>query len=156
MSQRILDNMMKILTVLVLALPVAAQVNPILPQTSVNIGEMTAPPAIRSKAGTRELGQEAGPGRVLYGWSVAAVLTANAADVASSWNALEANRVVAGPGTQFGYTSVAIKSGFVATSLLIQHLALRHRPDLYKKLAWMNFVTSGVLGGVATHNMGVR
>ncbi len=64
--------------------------------------------------------------------------------------------MVAGPGTQFGFASVAIKSGVVATSLLIQHVALRHRPDLYKKLAWMNFVTAGVLGGVASRNVGVR
>ena len=56
----------------------------------------------------------------------------------------------------FGATSVAIKSGLVATSLLIQHVALRHRPDLYKKLAWMNFATSGVLVGVAKYNMGVK
>src|SRR6266853_1402327 len=147
---------MKTLTLIVFALPVLAQINPILPQTSVNIGELTSPASVAPfKAGARELGQTAGPGRVLYGWSVAAVLTANAADVASSWNALEANRVVAGPGSQFGFTSVAIKSGFVATSLLIQHVALRHRPDLYKKLAWMNFVTSGVLGGVASRNVGV-
>jgi len=33
---------------------------------------------------------------------------------------------------------------------------LRHRPDLYKKLAWLNFGTSGLLGGVAAHNMSVR
>ena len=64
--------------------------------------------------------------------------------------------MVAGGGSQFGVTSVAIKSGFVATSLVIQHIALRHRPDLYKKLAWLNFGTAGVLGGVAGHNMRVR
>lgn len=101
--------------------------------------------------------QEAGkPGRTMYGWSVAAVLGANAADAATSWRAQEANPVVSGSGSQFGVASLAIKSGFVGTSLLIQHIALRHRPDLYKRMAWMNFITAGALGGVASHNMNVR
>ena len=96
------------------------------------------------------------PGRTMYGWSVAAALGANAADAATSWRAQEANRVLAGNGSQFGVASLAIKSGLVGTSLLIQQIALRHRPDMYKRMAWMNFVTAGVLGGVASHNMNVR
>lgn len=95
-------------------------------------------------------------GRTMYSWSVAAVLGANAADAATSWRAQEANRALAGNGGQFGVASLAIKSGFVGTSLLIQHIALRHRPDMYKRMAWMNFITAGVLGGVASHNMNVR
>ncbi len=77
-------------------------------------------------------------------------------DTVSSWKGIEANPVVGGSGSQFGYTSMAIKSGLVATSLVIQHVALRHRPDLYKKMAWLNFATSGVLGAVAVHNVEVR
>jgi hypothetical protein len=92
----------------------------------------------------------------MYRWSIAAVLAANVADAATSWRSQEANPVVAGTGTQFGVTSVAIKSGFVGASLLIQHLALRHRPDLYKRLAWMNLITSGAFAGIASHNMSVR
>jgi len=84
------------------------------------------------------------------------VLAANGADVATSWRNREANPFVAGPTTQFGMTSVAIKSGLVGASLLMQHFALRHRPELAKRLAWMNFVSAGALGGVAAHNESLR
>ena len=94
--------------------------------------------------------------RTLYRWSVATVLAANAADVASSWSSREANPLVAGPTNQFGATSMAIKSGFVGASLLMQHFVLRHRPEAAKRLAWMNFISSGVLGGIAAHNMSLR
>ena len=138
-------------------LPMAAQVNPLLPSGPMKIGEMMVPPAAsRFDARTANFGQNTTAGRTLYRWSIATVLAANTADVASSWSQQEANPFVAGGGSQFGIRSVAIKTGFVATSLLIQHIALRHRPDLYKKLAWMNFVTSGVLGGVAKSNMDLR
>jgi len=95
-------------------------------------------------------------GRTMYRWSIAAVLAGSVADVASGWRAQEANPVVAGTGNQFGVQSVAIKSGLVGTSLLIQHIVLRHRPDLYKRMAWMNLITSGALGGVAGYNVSVR
>jgi hypothetical protein len=126
------------LMIATLAMPVLGQVSRI------------APPA------TLDAGERAIPGRNLYNWSVAAVVAANAADIASSWHGQEANPFVAGGGSQFGMKSVAIKSGFVATSLLIQHVALRHRPDLHKRMAWLNFATAGVLSGVAKHNYSVR
>lgn len=150
--------MCKILINLVFfVLPGLAQVNSILPSKPVNISEMAITPAIsRSETATVNLEKAVPAGRTLYRWSIAAAIAANAADAASSWSQQEANPVVAGGGAQFGATSIAIKSGFVATSLVIQHIALRHRPDLYKKLAWLNFGTAGVLGGVAHYNMGVR
>ena len=138
-------------------LPALAQVNAILPRKPVDIREMAAPSATSgSQAAAVNLEKAGPPGRTLYRWSIAAALAGNIADVASSWSKQEANPVVAGGGSQFGVTSIAIKSGFVATSLVIQHLALRHRPDLYKKLAWLNFGTAGVLGGVAHYNSGLR
>ena len=140
-----------------LTVPVVAQVSPLLPTKPANIREMTAPPAPSAfAAGIKSIGQTAPQGRSLYRWSLAAVVAANGADVASSWSQQEANPLVAGGGSQFGMRSVAIKTGFVATSLLIQHVALRHRPDFYKKLAWMNFATAGVLGAVAKSNMDLR
>jgi hypothetical protein len=87
---------------------------------------------------------------------VATVVAASEADAASSWSGREANPVLAGPAAQFGLGSVALKSGLVGGSLLLQHVALHYRPGLYKRLAWMNFATSGVLGGVTAHNVGVR
>src|SRR5689334_13204323 len=112
---------MKFVVLVLFALPLAAQ--SVEPSRFVNLG---VKPDVTSS-------------RTLYRWSVAAVIGANAADVASSWKGREANPVLAGPGTQFGVTSVAVKSGFVAASLLVQHTVLRHRPDLYKKLSWINF-----------------
>jgi len=147
--------MHKLLTTLMfLSVPVFAQVSStLLPAHPAMIGEITASPAISGReAGTRE----ALPGRHLYRWSIAAVVAANAADVATSWSQQEANPVIARGGAEFGATSMAIKTGFVAASLVIQHVALRHRPDLYRKLAWLNFGTAGVLGGVANYNMRVR
>jgi hypothetical protein len=144
-----------LISMVFVVLPVLGQ-NSLLSSKPVNIGEMTAPPASTRFEATRDVNRTVSPGRTLYRWSLATVLAANVADVASSWSQLEANPVVSGGGAQFGATSVAIKTGFVATSLLVQHIALRHRPDLYKKLAWMNFGTAGVLGGVAKYNMGVR
>jgi hypothetical protein len=96
-------------------------------------------------------------GLTTYKWSMAALIAANSADAISSWRQLEANHVVgAGPRATFGYSSLAIKSSFAGTSLLIQHVVLRHRPDLYKKLAWLNFASAGGLGAVAFHNVSIR
>ena len=84
-----------------LTFPVLAQLNPLQPSKPMNIGETTAPPAVsRFEDGTRESGRTAPPGRTVYRWSIATVLAANAADVASSWNRQEANPFVAGGGTQ--------------------------------------------------------
>jgi hypothetical protein len=96
------------------------------------------------------------PGRTIYRWSVAAVLTANAADAISGWGSLEANPFLAKPGGRFGPGSVALKSGFVGASLLLQHFALRQHPQWYRRIAWMNFITAGALGTVARHNVSIR
>ena len=77
-------------------------------------------------------------------------------DAASSCSGREANPVLAGPAAQFVVGSVALKSGGVRASLPLQHVALHHRPGLYKYLAWVNFATSGVFGWVTAHNVGVR
>ncbi len=156
-----------------LSFPVLAQVSQTSPATPLNqVAAVTTPvaspfvnpsvatPAVSTPAasqiGLKDPSRQERPGLNLYRWSVASVLAANAADVATSWSSSEANPVVAGGGGQFGATSIAIKSGLVGTSLLIQHFTLRHRPDLYRRMAWMNFITTGVLGGVAAHNASLR
>jgi hypothetical protein len=139
-------------------LPLEAQTNGVLPPVpsdAVEISPSVIPP--RQSDPVLLQSQTTGPmGRNLYRWSIAAVLAGNVADAATGWRAQEANPVVAGTGNQFGLLSVAIKSGFVGTSLLIQHIVLRHRPDLYKRMAWMNLITSGALGGVACYNARVN
>lgn len=148
--------MQKLLTVLALALPAMAQ-NQLLPPANKPIAELaavtTAPPA---NSLLRDVDRAAVTGRSLYGWSAAALVSSNVADLASSWRQQEANPVVAGRGAQFGVGSLAIKSGLVGTTLVLEYITLRHRPDLYKRLAWVNFGASGALGAVAAHNMSVR
>src|SRR4051794_22015588 len=94
-----------------LAAPLLAQVNSLLPVKPL-VGNMVSP-----APDSKFLVPVSPSARTLYRWSIAGVLVANVADATSSWHAQEANRVVAGGGTQFGTTSIAIKSGFVATSL---------------------------------------
>lgn len=139
------------------ALSGLAQSSSALPSPNATIAELSAMalPINRNNIvpGTE---QKSPAGRELYRWSIAAAIGANVADVASSWRQPEANSVLAGRSGQFGATSVALKSGFVGTSLLLQHVILRHRPDLYKRMAWMNFATTGVLGATAAHNVSIR
>src|ERR1700680_570445 len=147
---------MKLLSLMLIAFPVMAQENLPIP-SALQLASIAAPvPDSASKPWMRDLDQPSSSNRTLYRWSVATVWAANAADVASSWKNREANPFVAGPTAQFGVTSFAIKSGFVGASLVMQHFVLRHRPDLQKRLAWMNFVTAGALGGVAAHNLSLR
>ena len=143
---------------MLLTLPLAAQVN----LAPVGMPSGTAETAMsviqpHSANFTAERYQESTDlGHNFYRWTVAAVVVANSADAATSWKAQEANPLVAGTGTQFGVVSLVIKSGFVATSLLIQDAVLRHRPDWRKRMAWMNLATAGVLSQVVSHNLHVR
>lgn len=137
---------MRLIPLILFSFSLVGQVNPAL----------TAVPASAGSFLPGRFEESGNAGRNFYRWSVAAVAAANAADAVSSWKAQEANPLVAGTGTRFGIESLAIKSGFVATSLLIQHIALRHRPDWYKRMAWMNVVTAGALGQVARHNSSLR
>lgn len=151
------------LRLLLLACPfaVGAQLTPVaqtVPPASVKVSELmpkTFQPQPLAGPLTGKF-NSAPAGRTMYRWSLVSLAAANGADAISSWRQQEANPLVAGGATQFGGSSLMIKSGFVVTSLVIQQIVLRHRPDLYKKLAWLNFGTAGVLGGVAYHNMGIR
>ena len=145
----------KALSAFLLSFPLMAQESFTVQPTST-LAEATIPAFnSASQVGLHGLDQ-ASPSHTLYRWSMVSLLAANAADAASSWRGQEVNPVVAGPTANFGVTSFAIKAGFVGASLLIQHVVLRHRPDLEKRMAWMNFISSGALGGVAAHNMSIR
>ena len=87
-----------------LALPLAAQTkNALLPApTSVAANAENVSP-VQDNSNVLHPPQETWKsGRTLYGWSIAAVLGANAADAATSWRAQEANRVVAGTAASLG------------------------------------------------------
>jgi len=77
----------------------------------------------------------------------------NVADTFSSWHQPEANLFLANPGTSFDGRSLALKSAFMGASLLLERWALHHNSRLYTPLAWLNFASASVLGGVAAHNM---
>jgi hypothetical protein len=90
-------------------------------------------------------------GRAIYRWSLVTLLAANGADAVTSWQRPEVNPILGSSG-RFDGTSVAIKAGMVGATLLVQHVILRHRPDLQRKMAWFNFTASGVLGAAAFYN----
>ena len=95
--------MMQFLMVMLLSLPLLAQVSPLVPFSSMNVREMVAPAApAASGAALRDIAPAAVPGRATYGWSIAALVAANALDVASSWHGREINPVVGGSAGQFG------------------------------------------------------
>ncbi|MEQ1885623.1 MAG: hypothetical protein ABL967_11220 [Bryobacteraceae bacterium] len=132
-----------------------AQGNRILPAPAATIEEISArmTPADHNQLVSNL--DETPRGRTLYRGSVAAVIGGNAADIATSWQKSEANPVLGGRSGQFGVGALLVKSSFVGVSLFLQHTALRHRPDLYPRLAWLNFVTTGTLGAVAAHNASI-
>lgn len=144
---------MKFLSLLLFSLPLLAQPAP--PGQLATIADLQPQLNLETWKPVR-IAEAQSHGRTVYRWSVATLVTANVVDAASSWNGLEGNPLLARPGTRFGASSVAIKSGFVGASLLLQHFALRHHPGLYKRMAWINFAASGALGGVAAHNFSIR
>ena len=56
----------------------------------------------------------------------------------------------------FARNFILVKARKRSKTMLIQCIVLRHRPDLYKRLAWMNLITAGAVGGVAGYNVSVR
>jgi hypothetical protein len=63
---------------------------------------------------------------------------------------------MAGSGSTFGGQAVAIKLGLVGTSFLLEQVVLRHRPDLYRRIAWLNLGIAGAQGAVVEHNISLR
>ena len=96
---------------------------------------------------------QAGRNKTFYKWSVVAVGAANAADTFSSWGQSESNPALGGT---FGGKSMALKAAFIGTSFVIERVALRHNPKLYKSLGWLNMAVAGGLGAAAAHNVQIR
>jgi hypothetical protein len=97
----------------------------------------------------------AGRAQVSYAASVAALVAANALDIHSSYGKYEVNPLVAGSGGRFTGRSIAVKSGIVAGTLVVQWLIVRKHPEWKAKLAWLNLGTAGVYSGIALRNYGV-
>jgi hypothetical protein len=99
---------------------------------------------------------ERSDGRTFYRWSMVAVTAANTADSISSWHQIEANPLLARPGSQFDGRSLMLKSALLGATFLMERWALRHSPTLYRTFAWVNLTIAGALGGVVTHNMSLQ
>jgi hypothetical protein len=99
---------------------------------------------------------EKSDGRTFYRWSLAAVTAANTADSISSWHRIEANPLLATPGSQFDTKSLMLKSALLGVTILVEHWALRHSPTLYRTFAWVNLTIAGALGGVVAHNASLQ
>src|ERR1039457_4619275 len=150
---------MRLLTILLFGFSLAAQVNSTAPASFLpaDASPPAAPdPTIERSLRTVAPNRTAPSGRSFYRWSVAILAASSAADVASSWSRPEANPVLAHPGATFGAGSVAIKLGLVGTSFLLERVVLRHRPDLYRRVAWLNFGIACVQGAVVQHTISVR
>ena len=151
--------MMRLLTILLFGFSLTAQVNSAASASFLPaaVPLSAAPDAtIERSLRTVETNRTVPPGRAFYRWSVAVLAASSAADAASSWRRPEANPVLAGSGSTFGAGSVAVKLGLVGSSFLLERLVLRHRPDLYRRVAWLNFGIAGALGAVVRHNISVR
>ena len=151
--------MMRLLTILLFGFSLTAQVNSAASASFLPaaVPLSAAPDAtIERSPRTVEANRAVPPGRAFYGWSVAVLAASSTADAASSWRRPEANPVLAGSGSTFGAGSVAVKLGLVGSSFLLERLVLRHRPDLYRRVAWLNFGIAGALGAVVRHNISVR
>ncbi len=150
---------MRLLTILLFGFSLAAQVNSTAPASFLPAAAPlpAAPnPAMERSLPAVEPNLTVPPGRTLYRWSLAILAASSAADVASSWRRPEANPVMAAPGSTFGAGSVAIKLGLVGSSFLLERLILRHRPDLYRHVAWLNFGIAGAQGAVVEHNISLQ
>ena len=147
---------MKVLTVFLFGISLGAQVNltPPAPLLSADAVLPAAPSAaIEHSLRPRKPNRTIPPGRTFYRWSAAILAASGVADVASSWRRPEANPVMAGSGSTFGGQSVAIKLGLVGTSFLLERVVLRHRPDLYRRIAWLNLGIAGAQGAIVAHNV---
>ena len=150
---------MRLLTILLFGFSLAAQVNSTASASLLTAGGplAVAPnPAMELSLRTIEPHHAVPRGRTFYRWSVAILAASGAADIASSWGRPEANPVLASPGSTFGAGSAALKVGLVGSSFLLERVVLRHRPDLYRHVAWLNIGIAGAQGAVVRHNISLQ
>jgi hypothetical protein len=150
---------MRLLTILLFGFSLSAQVHSTASASLFAAGAplTVAPNAMLERSlPTVEPQRTVPPGRSFYRLSVAILAASSVADAGSSWRRPEANPVLAGSGSTFGSGSVAIKLGLVGSSFLLERIVLRHRPDLYRHIAWLNLGIAGAQGAVVRHNLGLR
>jgi hypothetical protein len=88
--------------------------------------------------------------------SAAALVSASALDIASSWGkCCEGNSLLASPDRRFGARGLTIKSGALGGQLLLQYLVARKHPKLARVLGFVNIAGAGAITAVAIHNYGI-
>lgn len=99
--------------------------------------------------------EPAAPARALWKASAAALATANALDIQSSWGKHELNPTLAsGPAASFGAQGALIKLGLQGGLFGLEYLITRGHPTarVYKALAVVNFGAAAGISAVAAHN----
>ena len=86
--------------------------------------------------------------------SLCALAASTAFDASSSMGKRELNPALRSPDGTFGARGIGIKAGLTA-GIIIPQLFFRRQPGMYKNLAIANFVSAGVLTGIAAHNLSV-
>jgi hypothetical protein len=87
--------------------------------------------------------------------SVGALIAASILDTSSSMGKYEQNALLQDPAGKFSTgKGVAIKSGFVAGTVVSQIIMMKKRPkeEIYPSATYINFISAGILGGVAIRN----
>jgi hypothetical protein len=85
--------------------------------------------------------------------SGAALVGASMTDLATSANKNEANPLLRNSSGQISFDrAVPIKLGLAGVTILVQSLATRHRPSLYRESILVNLAGAGVFTGTAFHN----
>lgn len=84
--------------------------------------------------------------------SLLALAAAHSADAATSWNKREMNPLLSPSSGAFGAQMLAVKCAVTVGSIGLQAILLRHRPQLAKMFARLNFMEAGVIGATAIHN----
>ena len=77
-------------------------------------------------------------------------------DVASSYNRLEVNPMLAGPNGRFGAKGVAVKVGVSGAILGAEYLVIRRYPGSSRIFAKLNWAAGFITIGVSAHNFAIR
>jgi hypothetical protein len=116
--------------------------------------EAPVAPFAPSAPATTTIQKASTPGKNLWRASIVTLATANVMDVQSSWGKHELNSTLSGPTGTFGRQGALIKLGFQGGLVGLEYLITRGHPTgkLYRKLAFINFGATALIGGVAAHN----
>jgi hypothetical protein len=112
----------------------------------------------RSKPSTEPSAATFRSQRNLWRYSLGALALANALDMKSSWGRRELNPLTSSQQGTFGVQGALIKLGIQGGVIGLEYLALHRHPSksLYKRLAIINFVDAGTVGGIVAHNYTTR